>query len=76
LDEANLTWGVIFFEFLLFLALFINKKYYKYLLAAGLIFHFAIIVIHGLSSFFLAMAAALIFYLAPLGTNFKRLKLR
>lgn len=66
-----LTWGVIFFEFLLFLALFIDKKYYKYLLFAGLVFHLAIIVIHGLFSFFLAMAGALLLFLAPMDTNFR-----
>lgn len=61
-----LTWGVIMFEFILFLALFLDKKYYRSLLISGMIFHFSIIVIHGLFSFFLSMAGALLLYLAPI----------
>ncbi len=66
-----LTWGVIFFEFSLFIALFLNKKYYLRLLVMSILFHFLIVIVHGLFSFFLAMSSALIFYLAPLDKTVK-----
>ena len=39
------------------------------MLILGISFHFSIFVIHGLFSFFFAMAAALILYLIPAGFN-------
>jgi antimicrobial peptide system SdpB family protein len=65
------TWSVIILELVLFLGLTIDKKYRKRLLLIGLSFHFFIILIHGLISFFFAMAAALILYLHPWDEPFK-----
>jgi hypothetical protein len=45
------------------MALFMDKKYRRYLLVLGLCFHLAIAVVHGLVSFFFAMAGALVLYL-------------
>jgi antimicrobial peptide system SdpB family protein len=60
------TWGVMFLEYLLSAALFLPKKYWKWLLFAGIAFHFAIAILHGLVSFGIAMTAGLILYLRPL----------
>lgn len=62
---AFTTWGVILFEVLLFMAVFLDVRKRKYLLAAGILFHLGIVVIHGLMSFFFAMSAALVLYLQP-----------
>lgn len=58
-----LTWGVMFFEILLFLGITIKNRYRNTLLISGLVFHFLIFIIHGLFSFFLAMCGALILFL-------------
>ncbi|MEL6719714.1 MAG: sporulation-delaying protein SdpB family protein, partial [Bacteroidota bacterium] len=44
------TWGVMIFEVLLFLGIFMDKKWYPSLLKAGILFHFLIIVFFGLGS--------------------------
>lgn len=62
---AFATWGVILFEVLLFMALFLDVKKRKYFLITGILFHFGIIAVHGLMSFFCAMCAALVLYLQP-----------
>ncbi|HYG00899.1 MAG TPA: sporulation-delaying protein SdpB family protein [Chryseosolibacter sp.] len=66
-----LTWGVIGLEILLFAAFFIQKKYWKHLLVIALVFHFGIVIVHGLVSFFFAMSAGLILYLRPVNKAFK-----
>lgn len=58
-----LTWGVLLFEGLLFMGLCMPYKYKKILLPMGIIFHFLILLVHGLPTFFLSMTAALIMYL-------------
>lgn len=60
-----LTWGVLVFEALLAASLVSGKRFRAWMLPAGLAFHLGIIVIHGLFSFFFAMAAALVLYLRP-----------
>ncbi|WP_020602882.1 sporulation-delaying protein SdpB family protein [Spirosoma spitsbergense] len=60
-----LTWGALILEGSLFLGLTLEVKYQKYLLIAGLGFHFMIILVHGLPTFFMAMAAGLIIFLRP-----------
>lgn len=65
-----LTWGVMAFEVILGMAFFMAPRHRRRLLYAGLVFHAAIIVVHGLVSFFFAMAAALILYLRPLDATF------
>lgn len=60
-----ITWGSLILELFLFTGLVMQKKHKKNLLVIGLLFHFSILVIQGLASFFFAMAAALIIYLRP-----------
>lgn len=55
-----LTWAVMLLELLLGVSLLIHPRHYKRLFWAGMIFHFFIILFHGLFSFFIAMAGALI----------------
>lgn len=59
------TWGVIVLEVLLATGLVMDRRHRPLLLKAGVLFHFGIVVAHGLVSFFFAMAAALILYLRP-----------
>ncbi len=67
---AIFTWGAIFLELMLAMAIFIeNKKTKMFFLIAGLAFHFTIIVIFGLISFFLAMAAGILLYLTPINQD-------
>jgi antimicrobial peptide system SdpB family protein len=66
-----MTWGVIALELALFLGLVAERRYRTTLLVFGLAFHFGIFVVHGLFTFFVAMAAALILYLRPLDQPFQ-----
>jgi antimicrobial peptide system SdpB family protein len=61
-----ITWGSIFLEFILFAGLFASSRNRKFMLFAGILFHFLIFLIHGLFSFFMAMSGALILYLWPI----------
>jgi len=63
LGVITVTWGVIFLEILLFMAIIMNDKPRYFLFYPGLAFHLLIIVIHGLFSFFFAMAGGLLLYL-------------
>ncbi len=67
-----ITWGTLFFEFLLSSALFMKRdnKIRYYLLIIGILFHFSIFIIHGLASFFFTMSAALILYLIPFDIDY------
>jgi antimicrobial peptide system SdpB family protein len=58
------TWGTIVLEFLLFAALFSQKKHWKWFLTLGLLFHFSIAVFIGLYSFVMVMFAGLILFLS------------
>lgn len=58
-----LTWGALVIEALLFFAFFIDRKWHIALLYLGLIFHFLIVLMFGLFSFFFAMAGGLVMYL-------------
>ena len=66
-----ITWGVIVFEVVLFMALLMNKQQKKRLLILGITFHFLNIVLFGLVSFFFTMTAALLLYLGPHQTGIK-----
>lgn len=57
------TWGTILFEVILAMGLLAKDRFKPYMLALGLFFHFGIVLVHGLFSFFFAMAGALIVYL-------------
>ncbi|WP_052731187.1 sporulation-delaying protein SdpB family protein [Spirosoma radiotolerans] len=70
-----LTWSVLFLEGGLFLGLTLEPKYRRYMLWAGIGFHFMIILIHGLPTFFMAMTAALIIFLRPYYQPFSLLPL-
>ena len=72
-----LTWSVTVFELLLVSAIFWTRKYRKYILLAGIIFHLGILLTIGIVSFSITMWAALILYLYPLQENiqFKRREL-
>lgn len=65
-----LTWSILVLVAMLFMGLFMEKKYRPHLLKLGLVFHFGIIIVHGLFSFSLAMTAALILYLRPIEKAF------
>ncbi len=59
-----LTWSVMLLELFLFSCIFIrNKKIKKMAWLLGILFHFGIIFIHGLVSFFFSMVGALTLYL-------------
>lgn len=69
------TWGVMIFEIILFLGIALSKRWRPTLLVLGILFHFSIIVLHGLVSFFFSMAGALVLFLGPKkGFNFSWLK--
>jgi hypothetical protein len=48
-----------------------NKRYWHYLLVMGISFHVMIIIVHGLPTFFMAMASALVLFLRPFDEPFK-----
>lgn len=60
-----ITWGVLVLEATLFAALFMTKDKKRIMFILGVSFHFMIIIIHGLWSFFFAMLGGLIIYLLP-----------
>jgi antimicrobial peptide system SdpB family protein len=60
-----MTWGVIVFELVLASALFMRPRRQRQLFFLAVAFHAGIILIHGLASFFFAMAGGLVLYLLP-----------
>ncbi len=73
IKESITIWGTIIFELIVFAGLFMDKRFKKWLLVGGILFHFFTVIIHGLASFFFTMTAALILYLIPIGVNSKEL---
>ena len=65
-----ITWSVLVLEAMLFAALFMEQKRKSQLLIFAIGFHLSIVFIHGLASFFCAMAAGLILYLYPMDRGF------
>ncbi len=63
---TSITWGTMAFEFLLFACIFLDPHDIrrKIFLILGILFHFVIVIIHGLVSFYFSMTAALILYLS------------
>lgn len=59
------TWGVVIFELTLFGAFFMSKRNKRKILKYAVLFHFLILLFHGLVSFFFAMFGGLILYLFP-----------
>lgn len=66
-----ITWGTMLLEILLVLGLLADTNYRRSLLKLGLIFHAGIAVVFSLSSFMLAMDAALLLYLGDPNWKFK-----
>lgn len=66
-----ITWSVLALEFVLAAAVFATARLRLVLLPFAVGFHFGIIVFHGLSSFFLSMAGALLLYLWPVGEHLR-----
>lgn len=60
---ALMTWSALALELSLGSALLMDNRYKKWLFSIGLFFHVAIAVLMGISSFSIAMTAALILYL-------------
>lgn len=65
-----MTWSVLFLEILLFASFFMEKSKWRFFLKFGIAFHFTIILVHGLVSFFFAITAGLILYLRPIDAEF------
>jgi antimicrobial peptide system SdpB family protein len=58
------AWSVILLELGLFASILATNRYIKrFFLISGLLFHFSILITHGLVAFFFAMFAALVLYL-------------
>ncbi len=66
-----INWSVIFLEILLAFSLFFNQRIKYMFFCAGVIFHFFIIVVHGLVTFFVAMLACLVVYIWRLDLSIK-----
>jgi len=62
---TSITWGTILLEIFLFAAIFMSYKRRLFIFKLAIIFHLGILIIHGLVSFFFAMAGALVIYLIP-----------
>ena len=71
LGVIAMTWGTLFLEFTLAIAIVMPRRTWKYLLPAGIVFHGFIALMMGLPSFSIAMAAALILYLRPVDEPFR-----
>lgn len=69
---TSITWGTIIFEFIVSASIFWkqNDKRRYVLLFLGILFHFTILIVHGLFSFFFIMSACLIIYLLPYNKDF------
>ena len=65
------TYGVLIFEVLLFLCLLASEKVKRMVLIPAILFHFLIIIFHGIFSFFFAVTAGLILYLLPINKPLK-----
>lgn len=71
-----ITWSVMILELFLAFCIFFKLKIRIFALILGLIFHFFIIIIHGLVSFYFAMASSLILYLIAQNINYDFRKFR
>ncbi len=70
-----ITWGTLLLEIILFAWVFMKRNTWnwKLLLIFAIGFHFGIIILHSLVSFFFSMIGALILYLIPKNLKFKKL---
>ena len=60
---AVATWSILLLEVVLAMGLVMDKRFRPYLLVSGVLLHTGIAFVHGLPTFGLAMASALILYL-------------
>ncbi|MEX1364804.1 MAG: sporulation-delaying protein SdpB family protein [Nannocystaceae bacterium] len=67
---AMTTWSVLALEALLAAGLLIDRKYWRYFLAAGILFHLGICLIHGIPSFVMVMFGGLILFYRPVDQVF------
>lgn len=65
------TWGVVLFELAMAGALVASDRYRRNCFVLAIAFHSTIVVLHGLGTFFLSMAAAVILYLRAPDQPFK-----
>ena len=66
------TWGILLLELFLSLGLFYNQKKIRFIFCIlGILFHFFIILVHGLVSFSIIMSSVLIIYFLSRDYNFK-----
>jgi len=64
-----LTYSVLIGEITLFLCLTASKKIRKLIFPFAVLFHFLIIIYHGIFSFFFSIAGGLIIYLLPINSS-------
>lgn len=64
-----LTYSVLMGEVILFLCLTASKKMRKYIFPFAVLFHFLIIIYHGIFSFFFSIVGGLIIYLLPINSS-------
>ncbi|AVO03406.1 hypothetical protein A9958_13300 (plasmid) [Staphylococcus simulans] len=64
------TWGTLLIQIILFLSLVVPKKYWRYILIAGIFMHEIFALLLGLVSFSITMTGVLILYLTPIEKNF------
>jgi len=73
-----INWSVIFLEIFLFVGFFLNQKFKYILFVLGFALHFFIVIIHGLTTFWLSMSGGLVLYFfrldISLSQNLKNLK--
>ena len=62
LTVSAINWGVIVMEIFLFTGLFLSQRYKHSLFIIAFFFHFSIVFIHGLGSFWISMVGALVLY--------------
>lgn len=67
-----ITWSVILLEFFLCISIFLEQKYKYIAFRLGFIFHFMIIIIHGLPTFSFTIIAGLIMYLFDFNKSFNQ----
>lgn len=64
-----LTYSVLIGEITLFLCLTASKKIRKLIFPFAILFHFLIIIYHGIFSFFFSIVGGLIIYLIPINSS-------
>lgn len=72
LSVSLINWSVIFLEIFLFVGLFLKQKHRYILFILGFLFHFLIVIVHGLPTFWLAMTGGLILYLFKLDESISK----